>query len=93
MENSLKSNAKKYGTVTFAGAEYVLRQYAYLTGRKIPGQDVVADGEPYDFEMRAAAHDVRGNEVSVYWVFTGIKGPDDPELDSYDYAHVDRVDA
>ena len=35
--------------------------------------------------------DKDGNEYRAYWIFSGRKGEDDPDLDSYDYSVANRV--
>lgn len=87
--------AKANGTVTFEGREYALTSQADHTSRLLPGgytnYNDASEGEAYDFEMSASAIDKSGNQYVIYWLFEGIKGEDDHELDSYDYNIVDRV--
>lgn len=87
--------SKKYGTVKFNGCEYALTSDADHTNRLLPGNYInfvdAAEGDAYDFEMSADAIDSEGNQYTVYWLFEGIKGEGDHELDSYDYSDVDRV--
>lgn len=83
-----------YGTTTHNGLAYMLTDDARLTNRLLPGGYInyheADDGEVYDFEMSANA-ERDGNKYIVYWLFEGLKGDDDPELDSYDYSAADRV--
>ena len=81
-----------YGTTTFNGQTYKLAEAASLTNRVVPnGYDAANDGEEYDFEMAANAIDKDGQPVRAYWIFTGTKGENDPELDTYDYSVADGV--
>ena len=93
--SNYETSAKKFGTVSFEGCEYALTSDADHTSRLLPGGytnfNDAEDGESYDFEMSASAIDKDGNEYTVYWLFEGIKGQDDYELDSYDYSVADRV--
>jgi hypothetical protein len=90
-----KTSADKFGTVTFDGQEYALNSDADYTSRLLPGSFInyidADDGEAYDFEMSARAIDKDGNEYTAYWIFSGRKGEDDPEIDSYDYSVANRV--
>lgn len=96
MSNTYQTAAKEFGIVTCDGREFALTGHADHTSRLLPGGYTnytdAADGDEYDFEMSAGAIDQDGNEYKVYWIFTGQKGEDDPELDSYDYATANRVE-
>lgn len=87
--------AKKFGAVTHEGREYALTSQADHTSRLLPrgytNYNDASDGEAYDFEMAASAIDKDGNRYTVYWLFEGLKGEDDHDLDWYDYSAVDRV--
>lgn len=93
--NNYDAAAMANGSVTFEGREYALTSQADHTSRLLPGgytnYNDARDGEAYDFEMSAQAIDRNGDEYTVYWLFEGIKGEDDPALDSYDYSTADRV--
>ena len=95
MTKTYQAAAKEFGTVTFEGREFALTSQADHTSRLLPGgytnYNDASDGDEYDFEMSAGAIDQEGNEYTAYWIFTGRKGEDDPELDSYDYSAADRV--
>jgi len=84
---------KDFGTVEFAGVEYILTSDADFTGRVLEGgytdYSTRENGEDYQFEMSANAKDQEGNSYTVYWIFTCTD--DEAELDSYDYDNVDRV--
>jgi hypothetical protein len=86
-----------YGTTQVDGNTYQLTTDADYTNRLLPAAYVnyheANDGESYDFEMSAYAEDAGGNHVIVYWLFEGLKGDDDPELDTYDYSTADRIEA
>lgn len=88
-------NSSKYGEVIHSERYYALVDQADYTNRLLPSgytnYNDAKDGEPYDFEMSANAIDRNGNEYTAYWMFEGIKGEDDPELDTYDYDDIDRV--
>lgn len=90
-----KKASDKFGTVIFDGQEYALTNDADYTGRLLPGGFInyieAKDGEAYDFEMSARSIDKDGNEYTAYWIFSGRKGEEDPELDSYDYSEANRV--
>jgi len=90
-----------YGTVNFNGITYTLTSQAEMTNRLINNisnnYNDVDDGEEYQFELSASAEYDDGNPENenlttgtIYWVFTGTKGENDPELDSYNYDDVDR---
>lgn len=94
-DRKMKYNESDYGAVVFDGKEYQLTGEADFTGRILPGNmnyHEVALGEKYKFEMSAPAIDAEGSTYTIYWIFKGVKGEDDPELDSYDYDNVDRVE-
>ena len=90
-----------YGIVNHNGITYTLTTQADMTNRLINGisnnYNDVDDGEEYQFEMSAGAeYDDQNTENenittgTIYWIFTGIKGENDPELDTYNYDDVDR---
>ena len=93
--DNYKTAADKYGTVTFDGREYALTSNADCTSRLLPGGYTnytdAKDGDTYEFEMSSKAIDKDGNEYTAYWIFSGRKGEDDPDLDSYDYSVANRV--
>ena len=81
-----------YGITTFVGQTYKLQEAAQMTNRVVPnGYDAANDGEEYNFEMAANAIDKDGQPVRAYWIFTGTKGENDPELDTYDYSEADTI--
>lgn len=87
-DRKMKYNESDYGAVVFDGKEYQLTGEVDFTSRILPGNmnyHEVALGEKYKFEMSAPAIDAEGNTYTIYWIFKGVKGEDDPELDSYDY--------
>ena len=82
------------GTVIFEGRKYYLQDDADFTNRLLPGRvnyHEISNGEEYDFEMSATVKDSEGNDYTMYWIFTNIKGEDGRELDSFDYDNVHRV--
>ena len=94
-DRKMKYNKSNYGEVEFEGKEYQLTGEADFVSRILPGNrnyHDVGEGEKYEFEMSAPAIDTEGNTYAIYWIFEGIKGENDPELDSYDYDKVDRVE-
>lgn len=90
-----QTSAKEFGTVNFKGCEYALTSQADHTNRLLNGGYTnytdAADGEEYDFEMSAPAIDKDCKEFTVYWIFCGLKGENDYQLDDYDYRFPDRV--
>ena len=91
----MKYDKSNFGEVEFEGREYQLTSEADFTSRMLQynnNYNDVAEGENYNFEMSAPAIDADGNAYTIYWIFEGVKGEDDPELDSYDYDKVDRVE-
>lgn len=84
-----------YGTVTIDGKTYTLTGEADYTSRLLPSGYVnyheANEGDAYDFEMSAPAADDEGTKYLIYWLFEGIKGDNDPELDTYDFTTADRV--
>jgi hypothetical protein len=91
----MKYNKSNFGEVEFEGKEYQLTGEADFVSRILPGNmnyHEVGPGEKYEFEMSAPAIDAEGSTYTIYWIFEGVKGEDDPELDSYDYDNVDRVE-
>ena len=94
-DRKMKYNKSNFGEVEFEGKEYQLTGEADFVSRILPGgrnYHEVSEGEKYEFEMSAPATDAEGNTYIIYWIFEGVKGEDDPELDSYDYDNVDRVE-
>ncbi|AUS03582.1 hypothetical protein [Paenibacillus larvae] len=82
--------------VVVEGKEFKLTGDADFTNRVLGGWytdfNDASEGEEYQFEMSAPGLDNEGNEVTVYWIFTDIKGEKGKEsLDEYDYDNVDRV--
>ena len=83
-----------FGTVEFNGKEYALTTDADFTGRQLDypkNYNDVEDGDEYEFELSASGTNDKGNEVTVYWIFSCTKG-NEQELDSFDYDNVDRVE-
>ena len=74
----------------YDGIELALTSDPSHTDRCLPYQNYreIPEGEPYDFEMSATAADKNGATHRVYWIFTGVKGEDDPDLDTYDYSDI-----
>lgn len=88
--------AQENGTLSYNGKEYAFVSDADYTNALLPDcytnyNDACTD-EEYDFEMSASAIDEEGNCYEIFWIFTGIKGEDDYELDSYDYNNIDRIE-
>ncbi|AHD06417.1 hypothetical protein [Paenibacillus larvae] len=86
----------EFGTVVLEGKEFKLTGDADFTNCVLGGWytdfNDASEGEEYQFEMSAPGLDNEGNEVTVYWIFTDIKGEKGKEsLDEYDYDNVDRV--
>ncbi|ARF67195.1 hypothetical protein B7C51_04285 [Paenibacillus larvae subsp. pulvifaciens] len=86
----------EFGTVVFEGKEFKLTEDANFTNRVLGGWytdfNDASEGEKFDFEVSAPGVDDEGNEVTVYWIFTDIKGEGGKEgLDEYNYDDVDRV--
>jgi len=85
-----------FGTVNFEGKELTLTSDAVITGRQLQSSNNYNDvevGEKFEFEMSSSATDKDNNEVTVYWMFTDIKGEDEKEsLDMFDYDVVNRVE-
>ncbi len=86
-----------FGVVTVDGKTYALTGEADYTNRLLPAgytnYHEANEGEAYDFEMSAPAVDKAGNEYVAYWLFEGLKGEEDPALDTYDYDYADRIEA
>lgn len=76
------------------GVDLALTTDPDYSGRALPYQNYqdLEEGEPYDFEMVADAVDMQGNKYRVTWLFTGVKGENDPALDSYDYADIADIE-
>lgn len=84
-----------YGKAVFEGKVYNFTDQADFTSRLLGyGTDYndVVEGEEFEFEMSAPALNEHGQECTVYWIFSDIKGDDEKELDQYDYDKVDRVE-
>jgi hypothetical protein len=85
-----------FGTIVYDGVSYTLDDQAEPTSRLIPGPwnyHDVEEGEEYQMEYAAPAHDAKGNEYRVCWLFWLTKG-DEPEPDSLDWSakSIDRVE-
>lgn len=97
MTTAYQAAAAKFGTVNFNNSEYALTNDADYTSRLLPAGYTnfvdASEGDDYDFEVAAKAIDADGNEYIVSWIFTGRKGENDPELDSYDYSAPTNVTA
>ena len=82
-----------FGAVQYEGKTYILTDWAEPSSRLLPypkNIHEVAEGEEYDFEMVAPAIDDEGNDFSVHWIFSTIKG-EDCELDNFNYEYPDKV--
>ena len=87
---------KENGSVNFEGKRYILTTPADFTGRLLPSSykniHEVEDGEKYDFEMAAPACNKDGENCTIFWIFSDIKGENGTEdLSNFDYSVVDHV--
>jgi hypothetical protein len=97
----LLAHEKKYGSVTHEGNRYILTGQAEMTSRQLSAVQGYGwyDDNEY-FEMSSPAMDGKGNEYTVYWIFSYQFQGEDPEtgqpmaaeLDAYDYDKVDRIE-
>ena len=86
---------KDFGTVEFNGKKYTLTSDADFTNSVLnypKNYNDAEDGEEFDFQMSASATDANGNECTVYWIFSDIKGESEKELDSFDYDNVHGIE-
>ena len=97
-KESAEKGVFKMTTVKFEGKNYILDGEADFTSRLLPGgyvnySEAGEDGK-YDFEMSAPAHDEKGNQYIVYWIFESkfYSNGEPFETDEYDYGNVDRVE-
>ncbi len=78
---------------TYNGINLTIIRDADHSNRLIPnGYNDAFEGEDYDFEMVATATDDEGEQYNIYWIFSATKGHE-PELDSYDYRKIHRIEA
>jgi len=88
----MKDDTQKFGTVTFNGVTFILRDQPEYTSRLLPAEnymDRATNGGAFRFEMSAPALSPSGEECEVFWVFLG---KEDRDPDSYDFDSVDRVE-
>ncbi|WP_342436677.1 hypothetical protein NSS79_25595 [Paenibacillus sp. FSL L8-0436] len=78
-----------YGTVSFEGTTYTLKNQAEFTGRVLLEWQQEEGFE----EFSAPAVDAKGNEGTVYWVLNvrDDNGETLEDLDGLDWDDVDRV--
>lgn len=81
-----------YGTTQYQGKTITLDSDADETNRLMPylPYQEAGEGDTYYFEMFASGHDEAGNDCTVYWEFTAVKG-EERELDTYDYSEATRI--